>query len=258
MRKLNSWLIGGIVLGIIAFIAMFSVLSSATKTEPMITAATTIRPDTQITASMLKVAYTRPSDIPPGALRNSSLVVGDYAAHTLVSGDPVLKADLAPSISAAGGSLTAPLGPGDRAMAVSASVSQALAGNITPGALVDVIEVANTGGVSTTQAPPTASYLVSKVRVLAVSPSASALSNASQNSTISGVAPKTGTTFIPGIYTLDVTAQEALSLALGESTGTLYLVLDPPNASTAPAASVSGPNTSVAIGPTPVSSTTPP
>lgn len=253
-NKLNGWLIGGIVAGLIAFIALFNVLSSATKTEAMVVAAQKIAPDMQITPAMLKVVYTRPSDVPSNVTTSEQAVVGRYSMHSILSGDPILSGDLASTLSAAGGSLTAALGPSDRAMAVEASVSQALAGNLSPGAVVDVIEVTNpssnaSGSVS--QVPPSASYVATKVHVLAVSPSSSALANASTNTTITGsTSSSKPTSFVPGIYTLDVTSSEAEALALAQVDGTLYLVLDPPGALPAPSGTFT-PTPQVPVGPTP-------
>lgn len=126
------------------------------------------------------------------------------------------------------------LAPTDRLVSVKASVSQAAAGTIRTGAYVDIVAVDTSDR--------TSSLVLTNVRVAAIASGEQQFQSAAQKQQSNDAASTDRSKYlpgdpIPGIYVLQLNADDATKAALYDETATLYLLVRPANAVDAPASS---------------------
>lgn len=252
----NLMTVVGLVLSLIAGIAVYEVLGHHAPTSQVVVATTTIPQFASISASDVVLVNETSSDVPPNAIGGMGQAVGHFATTTIFPGQILVGGAVA--VTAAGGSsgLLAALGPNVRAYSVSASVADAIAGNIAVGDQVDII--VTTGGASGNGnalggSGPSASIVVQHVTVLAVATSSgSAIASGASNTVApSSTSSSSSSQQEAAIYTLALTPTQVETVALAQASGALSLALDPPSASLyggGPATGTSLPG-SAAIGP---------
>lgn len=256
LRKLNISTVVGLVLGLIALVAVFSVLRKSSNTETVYIARSYVPARQIITTADLTTATMSPADVPAGTLFGYSEIVGHYATSPVFPGQTFLAAALGSSNTAQ--ALVAGLAPDERAFAVAANVDQAIAGQIAPGDEVDVVVAqggSNGGSIAGAPASPKVSTIIQHVSVLAVNTSQGTIAQPT-NATSSGAAASaanSGSNTAPGIYTLALTPSEVQQVTLAETVGTIYLSLDPvrhPSVYSGGASGMAALNGSKLLGPT--------
>ncbi|MGA0604105.1 Flp pilus assembly protein CpaB [Caulobacter sp. KR2-114] len=152
---------------------------------------------------------TYPADsVPDGAFHSitEASTGGRIALRSFVPGEPILT----PNVSGPGGKLTlsAAMTPGMRAVAIRASDTSAVGGFVLPGDRVDVLVTRTVGGGE--EANTVTQVLAENVRVLGVDQS----DNDEQNKPV-----------VAKAITIEVTPDQAATLNLAQSVGTVSLTL---------------------------------
>jgi Flp pilus assembly protein CpaB len=238
-RSMNLMTVVGVVLAVVAGIAIYVVLGRHAATQQVLVATTTIPQYSAITSADVALATEQAADVPPNTLFAPSQAVGRFATTTLYPGQVLIAQAVATSNAGGSSGLLAALGPNVRAYSISANVADAIAGNIAVGDKVDVIATlsssggggglsggsSNSGGaITVVQHVTVLSVATSSGSVVASNPGA-APSAASSSSSTQNQQPA-------AIYTLALTPAQVQLVALASQSGTLSLALDPVSGAT--------------------------
>jgi pilus assembly protein CpaB len=162
-----------------------------------------------ITPEVVKLVEWPQNSLPPGAFNELDKLQGRVVTGTLQRGEPVLEARLAP-VGTKGG-LSAIVPEGKRAMTVRVNDVVGVAGFALPGTFVDVLVNTQADGSKNSDRDRTISKIVlARMLVLAVA----------QEVDRDSTKPR-----VVNAVTLEVTPQQAETLDLARSVGTLSLVL---------------------------------
>jgi pilus assembly protein CpaB len=168
-KRLVSVLVFGLVVSAVASILLYQLIASRITASanapvaPVVTAARTLEIGTMVKDADIKVtAWTGP--IPKGAVSRPEEVVGRGIIATVVEGEPLVDARLAPK--GAGAGLAATIPPGMRAVAVSVNEVVGVAGFVVPGMRVDVLISGNPPGTTTAATGTQTRTLLQNVQVL--------------------------------------------------------------------------------------------
>ena len=179
-------------------------------TSKVAVAATDIDIGSKLTRQMVSVRDWPSSSIPKDAVLDGEKAVDRVTNVSLLRGEPILLSKLAPE--GAQGGLSAIVGKGKRAMTVKVNEVVGVAGFALPGNYVDIIvntqEEGRTQG--STEDRSVSKIVLERILVLAVA----------QEANRDGTQPKK-----VDAVTLEVTPEQAESLDLARSVGTLSLVL---------------------------------
>ena len=185
-------------------------ISASANASRIVVAATDITPGQRLTPEMLKLADWPKGSLPLGSFADPARVTGRVLKTSVVRGDPVSEAKLAPEGTAGG--LSAVITEGKRAITVRVNDVIGVAGFALPGNFVDVI-------VSTQKDAPSgersaelnvSKIVLERILVLAVA----------QDIGRDETKPR-----VVNAVTLEVTPAQAEHLDLARSVGTLSLAL---------------------------------
>ena len=183
---------------------------AAMATKQVAVAAVDIEIGSRLTGQMMRAAPWPSGSVPDGAVEDTGALVDRVAKTSILKGEPILEAKLAP-LGTTGG-LSAIVAEGRRAMTVRVNDVIGVAGFALPGNYVDIIvnTVAEGTGTSSTSDKSVSKIVLEHILVLAVA------QEASRDET----KPK-----VVSAVTLEVTPEQAELLDLARSVGTLSLVL---------------------------------
>ena len=159
VERLNRrLLLAALGLGVVAAIVAHAYLQGLThrvappRTVPVVIAVQDIPAHTAVTATMVRVAQFRPSDLPAAAVTSAALAVGTITTTEVYQGQPLVRGDL--SSQATPLTLSYAVPPGMRAFTLAISTTSGVAELIQPGDHVDVLAAftgqAGGGGAATT------------------------------------------------------------------------------------------------------------
>ncbi|HZS06383.1 MAG TPA: Flp pilus assembly protein CpaB [Blastocatellia bacterium] len=158
--------------------------------------------------------YPYPRALEAGVAKDKKSVVGKVAAYNIAARAPVLNRYLAAAGTPIG--LSGMVQAGNRAYTVSVNEASSVAGFVSPGNFVDIISVMQSSG----SVRPVAKTILQNIKVLASGNQLQPVTDASQNTarqqSVSSV-------------TLEVTPNQAETLALATREGNLQLVIRNPN-----------------------------
>jgi pilus assembly protein CpaB len=194
-----------LLFGILAvvFAANWSQGAKQGSTTQVVVAAKDIPLGSLITSSSLKVVDWPQANALPGSFQETKALEGRVARTTIVLGEPVIEAKLAPR--GASGGLAASISSGRRAITVKVNEVVGVAGFALPGNYVDVLV-----NFKENEEKPVSKIVLERILVLAIAQEASRDDNK----------PK-----VVNAVTLEVTPEQAERLDLARSIGTLSLVL---------------------------------
>jgi len=183
---------------------------AAMATKQVAVAAVDIEIGSRLTGQMMRAAPWPSGSVPDGAVEDTGALVDRVAKTSILKGEPILEAKLAP-LGTTGG-LSAIVAEGRRAMTVRVNDVIGVAGFALPGNYVDIIvnTVAEGTGSSSNSDKSVSKIVLEHILVLAVA------QEASRDET----KPK-----VVSAVTLEVTPEQAELLDLARSVGTLSLVL---------------------------------
>jgi pilus assembly protein CpaB len=207
-----------VVFGILAVILVNRLLSGQTAETPMVrsestpmskivVASTDLNIGTRLTGENLALVDWPRANAPRGSFENISDIEGRVAITKVMAGTPIVNGGLAAPGSGAG--LVAAIEPGMRAMAIQVNEVTGVGGFILPNTFVDVIAI----DVDGKGAKNNAKTLLEKVEVLAIA----------QETYIDE-----GKAKVVRTVTLKLSPEDAESLALQTSQGSIQLVLRNP------------------------------
>jgi hypothetical protein len=178
---------------------------------------------TAVTADMVELVHVSPLDVPPDTARSLDVVIGQYAAVPILSGQDldVRALEAVPGSQAFG--FGAPVGPGEIAFAPPVAAEQAVGGALAPGAHVDVIAVPNdvkTGLPAASGDPGTVS-LGRDLVILALRSTDGHQLAAVDTASTGALPPKLGSVVVA------IPAARLSDFATAALTSTFYLGLDP-------------------------------
>lgn len=187
----------------VAFGARWLGEQASVATSGVVVASRDIELGTVLNASMLQVVTWPSGSMPVGAVQEPKTLDGRVVKTTVLRGEPILEAKLAP-VGTKGG-LSAVIGEGKRAITVRVNEVVGVAGFALPGNYVDVM--VNT---QDEKEKPISKIILEKILVLAVA----------QEVSRDETKPK-----VVNAVTLEVGPEQAEKLDLARSVGTLSLVL---------------------------------
>lgn len=180
---------------------------SSGSVKQVVVAASDLNLGQPLNGSQLRLVSWPSSSVPPGAFEDVKALEGRVVRTSLLRGEPVLDAKLAP-VGTKGG-LSAVINDGKRAITVRVNDVVGVAGFALPGNYVDVIVNTNEQA-KTTQDGSISKIVLEKILVLAVA----------QQVSRDDTQPK-----VVNAVTLEVTPDQAEKLDVARSVGTLSLVL---------------------------------
>jgi pilus assembly protein CpaB len=194
-----------LVFGVIAvmFAANWSSGTRSGSTVKVVLAAKEIPLGTPLTTPFLKTVEWPQANALPGSFQDATALEGRVVKTTLVPGEPIIEAKLAPP--GASGGLASSITEGRRAITVKVNEVVGVAGFALPGNYVDVLVNMKEG-----QEKPVSKIVLEHILVLAIA----------QEATRDDTKPK-----VVNAVTLEVTPQQAERLDLARSVGNLSLVL---------------------------------
>jgi pilus assembly protein CpaB len=153
MRRFPSWvwLLSAVGFAIIASLMAMGWLQRQAATRPshrrnpifVVAAKTAVTPDSLLGLGQLKTVVWHRGKPPKGSFGNVEQVVGRLTMASLVPGELITEAKLAPKGSQPG--ITALLSPNQRAMTIKVNEASGLAGFLSPGDRVDVVVIVDKG-----------------------------------------------------------------------------------------------------------------
>jgi pilus assembly protein CpaB len=194
-----------LLFGIVAvvFAASWTNAARNSSTVKVVVATKDIPLGARLDTSMLKVVEWPQANALTGSFKDSVALEGRVVKMTLVHGEPVIEAKLAPR--GASGGLAASIMEGRRAITVKVNEVVGVAGFALPGNFVDVLV-----NMKEHQEKPISKIVLERILVLAIA----------QEATRDDTKPK-----VVNAVTLEVTPEQAERLDLARSVGTLSLVL---------------------------------
>ena len=173
----------------------------------IVVAATDIQLGSKLNGEMLKLAEWPAGSIPPGAVTDIKQLDDRVVKTTVLRGEPLVDAKLAP-VGTQGG-LSAVIRPGSRAITVRVNDVIGVAGFALPGNYVDIL-VSTQDGNGNREGKQISKIVLQHILVLAVA----------QEASRDDTKPK-----VVNAVTLEVTPEQAEKIDLARSIGTLSLVL---------------------------------
>lgn len=241
MNRTRMLMVGVLALALGFMVSVYVYKNLQTKSGPpaeagidVIVAADDLQIGSRVDEHDLKIIRIPVSDLPPGAPRRRSDVIGHGVITPIPKGDFILSTKLAGENAGAG--LPALIPPGMRAVSVRVNEVVSVAGFVTPGTRVDVLLTGTPMG----GAEPQTTTVLQDIAVLA---SGHTLERSS-----------TGEAQNTPVITLLVTPDDAQKLTLASSEGHIQLALRNPldtKPSDVPAAGARGLYKGVAPAPTP-------
>lgn len=205
-------LIAAIALGGIASYSIYSYLASQqqeiarAKAEmgAVVVAAEPIPFGSRIEEKQLKKVLWPKANIPSGTFTEPALLIGRNVVSSVVVGEPLMEAKLAPT-EAKGGIMAYLIPEGHRAMAVAVNEVVGVGGFVLPNSKVDVVVTTTPpGGIQTSK------IVLQNLNVLAVGQK---------------LEEKEGKAVLVPTVTVSITPEEAEKLALASNSGPLQLLL---------------------------------
>ncbi len=184
-----------------------TVVREQVPTTKIVVASQDIPVGTMLNGQVLSLAEWPKANIPKGAFHDTDELIGRVAVTRLSAGTPLRKAELAEDGSGAG--LVASIPKGSRAMSIRVDEVIGVAGFILPNTFVDVVHV------DPNHINNQSSIILEKVKVLAI---------AQETYTDE----KGGKAKVVRTVTLQLTPEEAITLALKTRTGSIHLLLRNP------------------------------
>jgi pilus assembly protein CpaB len=239
-------LIAGVVVGLIAAILVFVVVSQASDSgdgsRSVVVATQDIPAQSRLVTAMLEVKTLSADEVDPEAFTARSQVVNRITDEAISAGDQILPSMVS---DRAGDSLAFTIAPGKRAVSIEVKEAVTAGGNVQPGDQVDIVGIfaldkdADVSAVLAVVAPgqdgvvtPLGSdrnltvTLLQDVKVLAVGQS---LAKSEEETSTIVTKPETDAEGRPKAksVTLEVTPEQAQLLALGDEYGVLRLSVRP-------------------------------
>ena len=225
MRNTRAWMMmaAAVIAGLVAVVLASQWIGQQSQlgASKVVVLGVDVQLGSRIAPEMVKVVDWPSGSVPPGAFDDPKNIDGRVVKTSLQRGEPVLEAKLAP-LGTKGG-LSAVVTEGKRAMTVRVNDVIGVAGFALPGNYVDIMvstQRENAKG-STAQDHTISKIVLDRILVLAVA------QEASRDET----KPK-----VVSAVTLEVTPEQAETLDIARSVGTLSLVLrnqvDPDQAQT--------------------------
>jgi pilus assembly protein CpaB len=238
-------LIAGVVVGLIAAILVFVVVSQAGGDEgdrSVVVAKQDIPAQSRLVADMLEVKSMSADEVAPEAFTARSQVVNRITAEAISAGDQILPSMVS---DRAGDSLAFTIAPGKRAVSIEVKEAVTAGGNVQPGDQVDIVGIfaldkeADVNAVLAVVAPGQDGVvtplgtdrnltvtLLQDVTVLAVGQS---LAKSEEETSTIVTKPETDAEGRPKAksVTLEVTPEQAQLLALGDEYAVLRLSVRP-------------------------------
>jgi pilus assembly protein CpaB len=238
-------LIAGVVVGLIAAILVFVVVTQAggsDDSQSVVVAKQDISAQSRLVADMLEVKNMPADEVAPEAFTARSQVVNRIAAEAINAADQILPSMVS---DRAGESLAFTIAPGKRAVSIEVKESVTAGGNVQPGDQVDIVGIfaldkdADVNAVLAVVAPGQDGVvtplgtdrnltvtLLQDVTVLAVGQS---LAKSEEETSTIVTKPETDAEGRPKAksVTLEVTPQQAQLLALGDEYAVLRLSVRP-------------------------------
>jgi pilus assembly protein CpaB len=199
------------VIGLLASLLVYRVVSQVARarsdqSEQIVVAATSLGLADTVTSQHIKLVNWPKASVPPGALRTAAEAEGRVIRSSVVAGEPLIEAKLAPQLAGKGGIMPMLIPEGQRGVTIRLDEATRESGFVMPNSRVDVL-------VSMPKAPGSnekiAKVILQDVTVLA----------AGQIVEMKDNKPVTNTT-----VTLALTPQQVERLAVAQSDGRLMLV----------------------------------
>jgi len=210
-RRFLLILICASVIGLLASLLVYRVVSQVARarsdqSEQIVVAATNLGLADTVTSQHIKLVNWPKASVPPGALRTAAEAEGRVVRSSIVAGEPLIEAKLAPQLAGKGGIMPMLIPEGQRGVTIRLDEATRESGFVMPNSRVDVL-------VSMPKAPGSnekiAKVILQDVSVLA----------AGQIVEMKDNKPVTNTT-----VTLSLTPQQVERLAVAQSDGRLMLV----------------------------------
>jgi pilus assembly protein CpaB len=199
------------VIGLLASLLVYRVVSQVARarsdqSEQIVVAAANLGLADTVTSQHIKLVNWPKGSVPPGALRTAAEAEGRVVRSSVVAGEPLIEAKLAPQLTGKGGIMPMLIPEGQRGVTIRLDEATRESGFVMPNSRVDVL-------VSMPKAPGSnekiAKVILQDVSVLA----------AGQIVEMKDNKPVTNTT-----VTLALTPQQVERLAVAQSDGRLMLV----------------------------------
>jgi pilus assembly protein CpaB len=208
-RRLLVILLCASLIGLLASVLVYRVVAARAKddqAERIVVAAANIGLAESITRQHVKLVPWPKSAVPPGAIRSVEEAEGRVVRGSIVAGEPLIEAKLAPQLAGRGGIMPMLVPEGQRGVTIKLDEPLRESGFVLPNSRVDVL-------VSMPKAPGSnekiAKVILQDVTVLA----------AGQTVEMKDNKPVTNTT-----VTMAMTPHQAERLAVGQAEGKLMLV----------------------------------
>jgi len=210
-RRLVLVLLCATVVGLVASLFVYRVIlqiaapTSGETTEPIVVAAANMTLAETVTSQHVKLVSWPKSSIPAGAVRSLAEAEGRVVRSSIVAGEPLLDAKLAPQLSGKGGVMPMLVPEGQRGVTIKVDEAMRETGFVLPNSRVDVLVSMPKPG---TQSERIAKVILQDVPILA----------AGQTVELRDNKPVTVTT-----VTLALTPDQTERLALAQTEGRLVL-----------------------------------
>lgn len=207
----------GLVMLVVALLAGIASVVMASRwmqgqsqaSDRIAVAAADVEIGSRLTPEVLRLVEWPPSSVPPGAFTDLAALEGRVVKTSVARGEPLIEGKLAPAGSKGG--LSAVVAEGKRAMTVRVNDVVGVAGFALPGNYVDImVNTQNEAGRVGDKDHAISKIVLERILVLAVA----------QEADRDGTKPK-----VVNAVTLEVSPEQAESLDLARSVGTLSLVL---------------------------------
>lgn len=209
-RRFLLILICASVIGFLASFLVYRVVSQAAsarsdQSEPILVATVDLGLADTVTSQHIKLVNWPRASVPPGALRTPAEAEGRVVRSSVVAGEPLIDAKLAPQLSGRGGIMPMLIPEGQRGVTIRVDEAMRESGFVLPNSRVDVLVSMPKAGTN----EKIAKVILQDVTVLA----------AGQTVEMKDNKPVTNTT-----VTLALTPQQVERLAVAQSEGRLMLV----------------------------------
>ncbi|GGY93158.1 Flp pilus assembly protein CpaB [Pseudoduganella plicata] len=209
-RRAFMMMAAAIVLGLgaVAMASRLLLRQAPTSANRIVVAATDVSLGQRLSADMLKASDWPADSVPPGALRDPLVLNGRVLKASVLRGEPLTEAKLAP-VGTLGG-LSALIAEGKRAITVRVNDVIGVAGFALPGNFVDILVSTQASGGTQQDDQAISKIVLERILVLAVA----------QEVSRDDTKPR-----VVNAVTLEVAPEQAEKLDLARSVGTLSLVL---------------------------------
>ena len=209
-RRAFTMMAAAIILGLgaVAMASRLLLRQAPASANRIVVAATDVSLGQRLSADMLKASDWPADSVPAGALRDPLLLNGRVLKSSILRGEPLTEAKLAP-VGTLGG-LSALIAEGKRAITVRVNDVIGVAGFALPGNFVDILVSTQASGATSQDDQAISKIVLERILVLAVA----------QEVSRDDTKPR-----VVNAVTLEVAPEQAEKLDLARSVGTLSLVL---------------------------------